>query len=195
MRFFGQAQVRDGVTLQAIRPALHQDELGFGFLQVGLHPCPRAVKVAVIGARREWNIEFRATRPAGSCLFGGAGARIQKTPVFMDVGEYQVRVILESVKHAVAMVRIDIDIGDSSKPELFAQVLGGDATIIKDTETGRGIASGVMQSGNGDKRAFVVAMHDLIHRAQYRADDCRCRVVNAGHSRRIAIIEPTRACG
>ena len=46
---------------------------------------------------------------------GAAGPRIEETAVFVDVGEYQRGVIVECVVDAVAVMGVDVDVGDSAQ--------------------------------------------------------------------------------
>jgi hypothetical protein len=45
-----------------------------------------------------------------------AGARVEIATVLVQVGEQQVRIVLECVEHAVAVVRVDVDVGDALQP-------------------------------------------------------------------------------
>lgn len=195
MRLLSPAKVCDRIAFETVGAALHQDELGFRRLQIRLNPFPGAMKVRVVSARRERNIEFRAAGFARTGFFRCARSRIQIAPVFVNVGQNKVRVVLKSVEHAVAMVGVDVNVCDAPESEILAQVLNGDTAVIEHTETGSMITRRVMQACNRHKCTRVVAVHDFIDGAQYGTDDSRCSVVNTRYNRCIAIIEPALAQG
>ena len=111
----------------------------------------------------------------------------------MNVGKNQVWVIFKSIEHPVAMMRIDIHISDTLHVVVAAQIFGSNAAIVKHTETRSVIASGMMQAGNGDKCALVIAVHDFIDGAKNRSDNSGGRVVDSRNCRRVAIVQPTLA--
>ena len=71
----------------------------------------------------------------------------------MDVREDDVRVVLERVEHAVAVMRIDVHVGDALQPVALAQQLDRDAAIVEHAEPGGAIARGVMQPGDRHEAA------------------------------------------
>ncbi len=93
------------------------------------------------------------------------------------------------------MVRIDIDIGNSHKAVLFAQVLGDHTTVIEHAKTGRVIASCVVQTRNRDECALCLALHDRIGREQYGTHDVGSRLENTPYHRRITCVEKALAFG
>ena len=194
MRLFAPAKVRYGIALQAVRAALHDDELRPHRLEVALNALPGLAEIIVIGPGRQRNIQLRATGRSRTGLLGRAGSRVKEPAIFVDIGEDQVRIGLKAVKNAVAMMCVDINVSHSLETELFAQVLDGDTTVIKNTEPSGATAGRVMQSGDRDERAFVIAMHDLIDGAEHGADDGGCGIVDAGNDRSVAVIEPALAC-
>ncbi len=112
VRFFGPAKVRYRIALEAVGAALHDDELWPHGVQVGLDLFPGFTEVAVIRARRKRDIQLRATCPARAGLLGSAGAGVEKASVFVEVGEQQIGVVLETVKDTVTVMGIDIDVGN-----------------------------------------------------------------------------------
>ena len=163
---FRPAQVGNRITLQAVGAALHENELRLLRIDIGLHPLPCPPELGVIRARRQGNIQFCSLRPALAGLVRMTGSRVQVPSILVDIGKYQVGIILESVEDAVAVMSVDIDVGDSLQSVLQAQVLSCDAAIVENAESGGAIASRMMQSGNGNKCAPVVAVHDFVNSAQ-----------------------------
>src|SRR5512145_3043629 len=45
-------------------------------------------------------------------LMLAAGSRVQESPVLVDVGEDQIRVAFEAVENPVAVMGVDVDVGD-----------------------------------------------------------------------------------
>ena len=194
VRLFTPAKVRDGIALQAVRAALHDNELWLHRFEVALNALPGFPKITVTGAGRQRNIQFRATSGSGARLVGRARSRVQEPAIFVDIGKDKVGIGLETVKDAVAVVRIDIDVSHPLEAELFSQVFDGNTTVIKDTESS-GVAAGrVMQSGDRDERALVIAVHDLVDGAKHGTDDGGCRVVDAGYDWSVTVIEPALTC-
>jgi len=194
VRLFAPAKMRDGIALQAVRAALHDDELWLHRFEIALNALPGFAKITVIGTGRQRNIQLRAAGGARAGLFGRTGTRVKEPAVFVDIGEDKVGIGLKAVKDAIAMVCIDIDVSHPLEAEAFAQVFDGNTAVIENTEPGGAGARRVMQSGYRDERALVIAVHDLIDGAKHGADDGGCGVIDAGYDRGVAIIEPALAC-
>ena len=194
VRLFAPAKVRYGIALQAVRAALHDDELRLRRFEVALNPLPGFAEITVIGAGRQRNIQLRAASRSRTRLLGRAGSRVQEPAIFVDIGEDKIGIGLEAVKDAVAMMCVDINVGHSLEAELFAQVLDGNTTVIKNTESSGAAAGRVMQPGNRNERALVIAVHDFVDGAKHGADDGGCGVIDAGDDRSVAVIEPALAC-
>jgi len=109
------------------------------------------------------------------------------------VCEDQHRIVLEAVKNAVAMMCIDIDIGDALKAMILAQVLDRDAAIVEYTKACRVPAPRMMQSGYWHKRALRLSGHNRIDGRQRGPDDIGSRIENSRVCRRIAVIEKADA--
>jgi len=137
MRVLGESQVGYRIAVQAVGTALHDDEFRPGIVQVAQHPRPDIAELTIAGLRRQRDIHFRPGCPALAGFAGGPRTRIQITTIFMDIGENQVRVILETIKNAIPVVGIDVDIGDPLQLMFLPQVLRRDATIIEDAKTRR----------------------------------------------------------
>ena len=190
VRFFAPAKVRDRIALKAVGAALHDDELWSHGVQVRLDLFPGLMEVAVIRARRERDVQLGATCTARAGLLGSAGAGVKKAAVFVEVGEQQIGVVLETVKDAVAMMGININVGNALDSKLLAQILDRDPAVVEYAESGSACSRRVMQSGNRDECALVVSVHDLIDGTKHGSDNGRCRVIDSGHGGRIALVEP-----
>ena len=189
VRLFRPAQVGNRVSLQAVGAALHQDEFRFLRIDTGFHLLPRPPEFSVICARSHGDIQFCSLRPAFAGFMRMTRSRVQVPSVLVDIGKDQVGVILKSVENAITMMRVDIDVGDAPQSVLPAQVLSRDSAIIENTESGSAITRRVMKSGNWNKCALVVAMHDFVNSAQDCADNSRSRVVDSFDGGRITIIK------
>ena len=189
VRLFCPAQVSDGIALETVGTALHENELRLLRVDVGLNLLPRPPEFSIVCPWSHRNIQFRAFRPALPGFVRMAGSRVQVPSVLVDIREDQVRVVVKSVKDTVAVVGVDIDIGDAPQPVFHAQVFGRNTAIVENTKPGGTIASCVMESGNRYKRAFVVVVHHFIDSTQHRAYDRRSRFVDSFDGRRITIIQ------
>ena len=165
MRLFCPAQVGNRIALKTVGTALHQNELRLLRVDVGLNLLPRPAEFSIVCPRSHRNIQFCSLRPAFAGFVRMAGSRVQVASILVDIREDQVGVVLKSVKDTVAVVSVDIDIGDTPQPVFHAQVFGRDTAIVEHTKPGGTIASRVMESGNRNKRTLVVVMHDFIDSA------------------------------
>jgi hypothetical protein len=95
---------------------LEQDELRPAGQQIFLHARPSLMELRILRARQQRHIEFGTASRASAGLVRMSRPGIQITPVFVDVGEHQVRVIFEGIEHAIAVVSIDIDIRYALQP-------------------------------------------------------------------------------
>jgi hypothetical protein len=74
---------------------------------------PYRIELLIAGARRQRHVELGPHGRAASDLIIGAGARVECLAALVQIGKNQVWIVLESVVHAIAVMRIDIDIGDA----------------------------------------------------------------------------------
>ena len=107
----------------------------------------------------------------------------------MDVGKDQVRVALEAVEHAVAVVRIDVHVGNAFQAVIAAKHFHRHAAVVEHAESRGAAARRVMQSGDGDEGAPRAPCHDFLGGEQRRADHVRGGFVNATPRRRIAGVQ------
>ena len=110
-------------------------------------------------------------------------------PVLVQVGEDELGVVLETVEHPIAVVRVDVDIGHAPDAVSPAQRLDRHAGVIEDAETGGRIAACVVQPRDGYEGAPAVAAQDRVHRIQHRAHDIGAGLVHAAKRRRVAVVE------
>ncbi len=191
VRFLGQAQVRYWIALEAVCAALHDYELRPGSVDVFFNPLPGGVEIRIVRAGHKRNIEFRAARLALASFLGSARTRIQVATVFMDIGKYQIRVFLETVENAIAMMSINIDVGDSIESVLLAQVLDRDAAVIEYAESRSMVTSSMMQASDRYECPFVVAVHDFVDRAQNGTNNGGSGIVNTRDGGCVTIVQPT----
>ena len=125
--------------------------------------------------------------------FGGAGARIKEPPVLVGVGEHDRRIVLEGVEHAVAVVRVDVDVGDAHEAVLALEVLDHDADVVEYAEA-RGMgAPGMVQSRDRHEAASRLPGHDRLHGDQRGADDVARGLEDALERGRVAAVEQSLA--
>jgi len=114
-------------------------------------------------------------------------------PVLVDVGEDQERVLLERVVHAVAVVNIDVHVGDLLQAVPPAQHLGDHAAVVEDAESGRMAARGMVQPRDRHEGPPGVAAHQGLGRLQRRADHAAGRLEDPLPRRGVPGIEVARA--
>ena len=102
---------------------MKNDKLRLSPGQVALHPLPGGIKVGISCAGRYRDIQLCAPGATLAGFSGGACAGIEKAAFFVQVGEDQLRILFKGVEDAVAVVGVDIDIGDAANAVLPAQRL------------------------------------------------------------------------
>ena len=111
-------------------------------------------------------------------------------PVFVDVGEPDIRICLETVEDSVAVMRVDVDVRNALDAELAPRDLDCDAAIVENAKPGSGVAPRVMQAADRNERARVRSPDDALERLERAADDGASCLVDAGERRCVAVIEP-----
>jgi hypothetical protein len=106
----------------------------------------------------------------------------------VQVGEHHRGILLEGVEHAVAVMRVDVDVADALQSRTLEQ-LDGHTAVVEHAEAGGAIARGVVQSRDGHEGAPALALHDRLHGAQGGAHHARGRFIHAAEGRRVAGIE------
>ena len=97
-------------------------------------------------------------------------------------------VVLETVEHTIAVMRVDIDVGDALQAKVLTGMFDRDTAIIEHTETRRAIAPCVMQSADRIEGALGVTRQDLFERPERSTDDCGRGLEDAGPGGRIAMV-------
>ena len=98
------------------------------------HARPHRIKRGIVGSGRQRNIELGSCRRTEPRFGIRTRARIQKLTILMNISQYHRRITLETVVHTIAVMRIDIDIGDSPQTVTTLQLLDGNAAIIEDAK-------------------------------------------------------------
>ena len=122
-----------------------------------------------------------------------SGTRIKVAAILVDIGKEQVRIVFETVKHAISVMGVDIDVSDSLQSVIFSQILNGDATVVEHTKPGGMFPARVVKSGNGYKCPLCLPLHDSINRCQRGADDVCGNLEHARKCRGITAIKKTSA--
>jgi hypothetical protein len=80
-------------------------------------------------------------------------------PILVDVGEDQVGVGFVGVEDAIAVMHVDVDIGNALHAVLAAQRLDHHAQVVEHAKPSRAVAAGVVQATDGLERATARARH------------------------------------
>ncbi len=134
--------------------------------EVGDHLRPFGPKHFVIRARRHRQVELGATRGALAGLLATARSRVEVAAVLVDVGENDVGIVFERVKHPVAVMGIDVDVGDLLQPVALAEQLNRHSAIVEHAEPRSLVARGVMKARNGHEGVARSAAHDGVRRVE-----------------------------
>lgn len=193
MGAFRKAKMRDRVTLQAVSTTLQDDEFRAGTLNVRLDLGPDIIEFGISGARGKRDIQLCSDGTTFAGFAGGARTRIEKSTIFVDIGKEQVRIVFESVKHAIAMMCIDVYVSNPLQTVCLTQVFDGNATIVENTETRSMFSAGMVQPCDRHKCSLCLTLHDSINSGQCRADHVCRDLENPGKYRRITAVEESTA--
>jgi hypothetical protein len=153
VRFGRVLEVRDRVARERVRAALQQDQLRTRGVDVALDFLPGCEERLVAGAGRHRHVELRALGRAAASLRAAARAGIKETAVLVQVGKRDVGVALERVEHAVAVMRVDVDVRDAAQPEDLPRGFDRDAAIVEHAETRGRVARCMVQSADRNECA------------------------------------------
>ncbi len=183
----------DRIAFQAVGTALQDDELGRMPLHVLDDAGPDGVEHTVVGTWWQRDVELGSACRTSPFLLRAAGAGVEVMPVLMDIGKDDARIVLEPVEHAVAVMSVDVDVGNALQPESSAKLLNGNATVVEHTEPGSLVAGCVMQAGDRNEGATSLLLHDRLRRVEGRPHNQSCRVVHATESRCVASVQKALA--
>jgi len=189
VRCGGVLQVCKGITLQSVGTALEKNEIGFETNQMLLDSRPGLQKLPITGPRHQRDVELGSLCGvfAGFVLAARAGIKI--AAIFVDIGENQIRVCFVGVENPVAVMRVDIHVGDPPDTVLLPQRLDHHAQIVEHAEARGMPAPGVMQSADRLEAAGAFAHHYARQPVEGRADHvCRCFEYSREYGR-IAVVE------
>ena len=119
MHGVGERHVSERIPGNAIRTALQEDELGRLRLKVRKHLGPDHRKRRIVRPRRQRDIELGPARGAATDLVRASSAGVEVATILVQVGEDHAGVVLETVIHPIAVVGIDVDVGDATEPMLL----------------------------------------------------------------------------
>ena len=159
------------IARHTVGTGLQDDELRRERLEVTHNLLPRRLESGIVSARHQRQIEFRARCLALADFIVRARARVQVAPIFMDVGEDDARVGLETVIQPIAMVSVDVDVGDALQAVLAAQPLDQNAAIVQSAKARCATSRRVVQACDGYEGATDPALHNLRTRQQNASDD------------------------
>ena len=111
----------------------------------------------------------------------------------MQIREDQFRIVLEGVEHAIAMMGVDINVGDARNAMGAPQMLDDHAAIVEDAEARGALARRVMQAGDRHEGAPVRAAHDPVRGRQARTHNASGRLEYAAKRGRVSSVQPAAA--
>jgi energy-dependent translational throttle protein EttA len=193
MRCGGQPQMGDRIAFETVGAALQEQELRLESRQVLDHLRPNFGKRAVACARRQRQIKLGAHRRSAPAFVRSAGARIQIASVLVNVGNDHGGVIFEGVVHPIAVVGIDIYVGDALKARAPAQELDRDPAIVENAEAGCVITGRVVQTCDRHKCPAAAAPHDCIDGIHRSANHIGGSFVNPTERRSIPCVQKALA--
>jgi hypothetical protein len=111
------------------------------------------MKVVVGRQRQQRDVELASLGRTLADFVRKAALREVVAAILVDVGEDDGRVGLERIKHAVAVMRVDIHVGDAFQAIFLLQDLDGHAGVVEHAKTGSGVGHAVVQAGDGHEKA------------------------------------------
>ena len=193
VRCSSQPQMRYRIAFEAISSALQKQKFRLESRQVRDRPRPNFRKSSIGRAGRQRQVELGAGRSSAAGFVHRTRARIQIASVFVDVGNNHIGVVFESVINAVAVVGVDIHVGNALEPRAPAQELNGNPAIVEYAEARRVVARRVVQACDGHERAAAAALHDRIHCVERGANHVGGGLVNAAKGGGVACIQKSLA--
>jgi hypothetical protein len=154
---------------------------------------PFRLEHRVVRARWYGDVQLGARGRASPDFVRPACAGIQMAAILVDVGEDQIRIVLEAIVDAVAMVGIDVDVGDTFESVISAQHFDRHAAIVEYTEARGRAARSVVQPGDRHEGATRAACHDFAAGEQSPADHIGSRFINAAPRRRVSRVQESFA--
>ena len=154
-----------------------------------LHPLEGGEELGVAVAGLQADVDLAALRRASAPLGFRAGAGILPAAVLVDVGEAEFGIILVGIEDAVAVVHVDIDVGDAPQAVRAPQRLYDHADVAEHAESRRMIAAGMMQPADRQEGIGRPALHDPGQRVQRRAGHVRRGIEESLAGGRVAAVE------
>ena len=111
----------------------------------------------------------------------------------MQIGKYDSRIVLEGVEHAIAVMRIDVDIGHARHAAVRAQCSIDHAAIVEHAEAGGAPARGMVQAADRHEGAPARAVEYPLGRRQAGADHAGGGLEHAAKGGRVAAVQPAVA--
>src|SRR5215831_8218532 len=136
--------MRERIPLQAVGTALEQEELRLEPPQMRQHPRPGDRKRFVTVTWGKRDVEFGALCLAAAGFVCRARARIKVAAILVDVGEDQIRIVFVGVEHAVAVMHVDVDIGDALNAVFTSQRVDYHPQVVEYAETRRTVSPRVV---------------------------------------------------
>ena len=151
----------------------------------------RLERVRVAGSRQQRDVERRALAGAGAGLLGVAGAGEAEGRVLVQAHVEDVRVGLERVLDAVAVVGVEVEDEHPAAPVRLLPVARRDDGVVEEAEAERPRALGVVPGGahraEGERRAAGL---DQVDRGRAGAGGEQGRLVGGLADLVVAVIEP-----
>ncbi|GMQ87569.1 MAG: hypothetical protein BMS9Abin08_0773 [Gammaproteobacteria bacterium] len=178
-------QVSDWIAGQTVGAALQQDKFRFCLIEEYFRRFPCLEKELIVGTGRHRNIQFGTGSRTATGFFHSTGPGIEVAAIFVEIHKHKIRVVLEGVEHAIAVMCIDINVGDALNSILPAQCFDGDPAIVEHTKTGGGITARMVQTGDGYECLPATCADNIVqcreyrtyHRARSFKDSPKCRGV------------------
>ena len=185
-------ELRQWIAFETIGATLKNEELGLECFEMRLNTRPGLHELGIAGKRRQLYIEFGAFCPALACFIFPTRTGIKRAPILVYIRKNQVGVVLERVKHTIAVVHVDIQVTDAADAIHAAQGFDHYSEVVEHTEPGGVTASRMVESADRLQAAQAMPVHHLRQPIQGRSDDMGRGAVHAGKHRRITVVEQSK---
>ena len=149
---------------------------------MGHHGVERAQPARVGGAHRQRDVDDVPLGAGPTDVVRPARAGEERPRRLVQRDGQDPRVVPERVLDAVAVVHVDVDVGDALGA-LLQRPGDGDGEVVVDAEARRGLGHRVVQPAGEVDGVLVVAAPDRAHGLDRGADDVGRRVVHAREHR------------
>lgn len=141
----GEGEAGEGIFEMGVDAELGDKEVGAEAGDQGRHDLAEGPEVRIVGGvGREGDVDAVAGAVTAAALADEAGTGKEGAAVLVEGDGEHAAVVVEGVLDAVAVVNVDVDVGDAQP--LAEQPLYGDGGVVEDAEAGGEVRAAVVEA-------------------------------------------------